>query len=189
MADPLTIGKAIPTVIEATTKIIIYISKAKNASKTCRKLEIELRNTKQILEMLHESTDQIRSKPQSELRSLQWLGADDGLLSQIRSTLEEIRRKFEKTASSKGLKRFGESVSWPFNEDEAKAVLDTVLRQKADLMLIYGNDALSLLQDNKKAISSLLSTEFGISMQLGSTPLTFTASRLIGPREMSKGSM
>lgn len=136
MADPLSISASIVALLQLTSTVVQYINNVKDASKERLRIRDEISCTSFLLYMLEGRVQQAHlGEPWLSMR--QSLDMPKGPLEQFRGALEQLASRLE---PSKGLKRVGKSLAWPFKTEEIKEILSTIERQKSLFNLVLQND-------------------------------------------------
>ena len=135
--DPLSISAGITALLQLTSTVIQYLNSVKGASEDRRRILSELASVNGILFILQDQADQAKQGDQWS-STLQSLNVPEGPLEQFRRALEHLSSKLAPPAT--GLKKLGNSITWPFQKEEIKEVLGSIERQKALFNLARQND-------------------------------------------------
>lgn len=133
--DPLSITAGIIAVLQFTETVIQYLDDAKGANEDRNRIRSELYGVLGMLYILrNRATD---DEPGSLI--LHSLATPNGPIEQFKVTLELLANRL---APSKGWKKVGAVITWPFPKKEVKELLDTLERQKSLFILAQQNDHL-----------------------------------------------
>ena len=136
MADPLSISASITALLQLTSTVMQYINYVKDASKERLRIRDEISSTSFLLYMLNDHVQQAQSG-EPWLSTVRSLNMPKGPLEQFKRALEQLASRLE---PSKGLKRVGKALAWPFQTEEIKEILSTIERQKSLFDLALQND-------------------------------------------------
>ena len=134
--DPLSISASIIAVLQLTGTIIQCLNTVEGASKDRQRIFSELCN---VSSMLYVLKDEASQEQQSDAWSstLLSLNGPDGPIEQFKTALERLAKKLTPV---KGLKKVGQAITWPFQKEEIKEILDVIERQKSIFNLARQND-------------------------------------------------
>jgi hypothetical protein len=136
MADPLSISASITALLQLTSNVVQYINSVKDASKERFRIRDEISSASFLLYMLKDCVQQAHSG-EPWLSTVQSLDMPKGPLEQFKGALEQLASRLE---PSKGVKRVGRALTWPFQTEEIKEILSTIERQKSLFDLALQND-------------------------------------------------
>ena len=135
--DPLSISASITTLVQLTSTVIQHLDSVKGASEERRRVLSELASILGVFYFLKDQADQTKQDDQWS-STLQSLSVPEGPLDQFRRALERLSSKLAPPAT--GLKKLGNSITWPFQKEEIKEILGSIERQKALFNLARQND-------------------------------------------------
>jgi hypothetical protein len=136
MADPLSISASITALLQLTSNVVQYINSVKDASKERFRIRDEISSASFLLYMLNDRIQQAHSG-KLWLSTVQSLDMPKGPLKQFKGALEQLASRLE---PSKGVKKVGRALTWPFKTEEIKEILSTIERQKSLFDLALQND-------------------------------------------------
>ena len=144
--DPVSLSASIVALLQLSSTVIGYLSDVKGDPRELQKLRLEVCSILPILSILQDEAEQAKSggRWSSTLLSLD---VPNGPIQQFRAALEQLETKL---APSKGWKKFGKALTWPFEKEETLGILGTIERQKLLFTLARQNDHIALT----KAIKS-----------------------------------
>jgi len=129
--DGVSAAASIWSLLEATGAFVKYLQGIKHASKQKNELEKELSLLYSLLctlnSLKYHSTD-----PESWNSAISTLGFTHGPLAQYASTLAELRKKISSKLS----------ITWPFQKDDVKEMMEKMERLKAAIGLVLNIDQL-----------------------------------------------
>ena len=135
MVDPVSIAKAIGTLLDLTKTVLGYVKDVYLASKDRQKLFDEVASTQAFLEQLNEKSEHAKWR---DTIVMNILAAPQGPLQQLTNTLEPLKEKLK--PSDNRLKNFGKAVAWPFKKEEMVSIFSSLERSKSLLTLALQRD-------------------------------------------------
>ncbi|KAG8526588.1 uncharacterized protein KY384_008789 [Bacidia gigantensis] len=140
MADPLSIAASIIAVLHLSTKVFDYLHNVKNAPHERVRLRDELSAACLPLYIIKERLDQQGNRG-SHGTSVQLLGGSDGPLERFERLLEQLASRLApKDGKLKTVREAVRVISWPFKNEEIRATLSTLERQKSLFHLALQDD-------------------------------------------------
>jgi hypothetical protein len=142
MADPLSTVANILAVLKLAVAATQYIKDVKQGSADRLRLRDELRSTTCLLEMLKDRIDDSEDAAEDDgaalnPSSIASLAGEDGPLALFKRILEEI---IAKLAPQDRLRRYAQSLTWPFDKKEIAELISSLERLKSHFSLIMQND-------------------------------------------------
>ncbi len=134
--DPLSISAGIIAVLGLTGTVIQYLNTVKGAPKDRLRILSELCDVNVILCILEEQASQAQ---QGDAWSSTFLSLNrpNGPIEQLKAVLERLENKL---APAEGWRRVGNAITWPFQKEEIKEILNVIERQKTLFNLARQND-------------------------------------------------
>ena len=142
MAEPLSIGASIISVLQLTAAVFHYVNRVNDAAKDRSLLLDGIASACTPLYMLRDRLDEANQNAE-DIPSVRSLGGPNGPLRQFKGLLEQLARKFAPVErKSKRLDSLCRSLAWPFNKDEVQSILQALESLKSLFHLALQNDTL-----------------------------------------------
>ena len=134
MADPLSIVSSISALLQLTRAVVHFLSDISGTSESRQNILNEVSSLSDLLVILIEVTKRSHQSHtwSTTRKSLSHL---DGPLVQCQKEMERLKSKLKRT-------KFGEVLTWPFENDEINKILKAIERQKTSFVLSLQTDHL-----------------------------------------------
>ncbi|KAI9684579.1 MAG: hypothetical protein M1822_005667 [Bathelium mastoideum] len=149
--DPLSVTASIISIVQLSCEIIKYLSDVKDAPEECRRCQIEVSNTQNLLLNLQRRVKEGQSG-ETWFNEINKLKDSDGPLSQYKQALEELRSRLQ---AQDGFQRVKRRLLWKFNKEEVRDILTRMERLKTIISIALENDHFKLAQEIQKDTSSM----------------------------------
>ena len=136
--DPISVSASIIAVLGLTGTVIQCLNAVKDAPEDRKRILSELCGINSMLYTLQGKATEAQHD-RSWSRTLHSLCMPNGPIMQFKIILERLAKRLE---PSKGLKKVGAVITWPFQKGEVKELLNTLERQKTLFILAEQNDHL-----------------------------------------------
>jgi hypothetical protein len=121
--DPLSIAASTIAILQLTTKVIVCLGDARDASTDRDQFIFEAKNLSLLLVTLVSHIDEGSNEPWHE--KVQALGGRDELIYQYRVALEHLKDKISK---GHGILKMKKSLLWKYIKDEANRIMSRIER-------------------------------------------------------------
>lgn len=134
----MDVTASLVSIVDAAWKVTKYLKDVKKGGSERQQLDGEVLS---IYHLFHGLRDQFSEeniqKNETYLRPIRTLLAPNGIISQLKFTLEEITAKLHK-ASQTQTGKIAQSFLWPFQKDDAKELIQRLDRLKTSVTLALG---------------------------------------------------
>ena len=135
---------SILTILECVTELTGYINSVRYASKEQQNVAIEASNLYGILTNLRFRIEAVKSIDDPWFRQLKALGTEHGLLSQMKSTLEDLMKPIRQ--SNKKRDQLRSALTWNWTKTQVVEALARMERFKSCITLALSSDHFALSQ-------------------------------------------
>ena len=135
--DPLSVSASIIALLELASNVTGYLNSVRNGSEDRGKVLSEITSVNCILFSLQEIADE-ETQNDAWSSTFQSLNVEKGPLDQIRVALERLSAKLAPPPTS--FRKIRKVITWPFEKEEIKEILNIIERQKSLLNLARQND-------------------------------------------------
>ncbi|KAF7917816.1 uncharacterized protein EAE97_011954 [Botrytis byssoidea] len=144
--DPLSTTASIIAVIQLSSDIVSYISRAADATRERMRLRNEVLGCESILQQLKDEANNTEegSKWTETIKTLE---ASDGPLGRLWAALSAVKIKLE---PNNGLRKALLTLKWPFDQKEVEKIIVTIEHEKSLLGLALANNSRKLMLELKK---------------------------------------
>lgn len=126
--DPLSVTASIISVLHLSSKVVLYLTDVKDASKERARCAIEASNLHSLLLNLRFRLEEGTANATPWYKAVQDLAVQNGPLEQFKRALETLDSKM---TDGGRLRRAGEALVWKFKKEEITSILDHMERLKS----------------------------------------------------------
>lgn len=138
MADPLSFSASIVALLKLSSAVVSCLSKVYHAHKERRSLLSEVSTLTGLLHLLKDQAEREKlESSQTWTLTTNILLAPCGPLDQLKDALEMLVAKLVPSGT---FRAFGNSLKWPFQQQDVLGALNKIERQKISLLLALEND-------------------------------------------------
>lgn len=136
MVDPVGVTGLIIAILGLSQTVTQFLGDIKNASGDRIRLLCEIASVSGLLSILKDQAQQAESTDPWRT-TIACLDVPRGPLEQFKVALEQLASRL---APTKGLENIGKTLTWPFQKQEVKEILNTIERLKSLFALALDND-------------------------------------------------
>ncbi|KIV93472.1 hypothetical protein PV10_04684 [Exophiala mesophila] len=140
--DPLSITASIITILELTTKLMVYVNDVRHATREQAKVAVEASSLYGLLTRLRFRVEEARSSD-PWLNQVKLLGRENGPLDQFKDILEKM---VEQISSSRKRDQVKSALMWKFTKSEVDDALKRMERVKSLIQCALTEDLFTLTQ-------------------------------------------
>lgn len=138
MADPLSLSASIVALLKLSSNVFSCLSKVHHAHKERRSLLSEVSTITGLLHLLKDQAEREKlESSQTWALTVNLLLAPCGPLDQLKDALEILVANLVPSGT---FRAFGNSLKWPFQQQDVLGALNKIERQKTLLLLALEND-------------------------------------------------
>ncbi len=134
--DPLSIAASITALLQLTATVIQYLNTVKGAPTDRQRILMELCSVNGTLYILEEQASQAQ-QGDGWSSTLLSLNNPNGPIEHFKRALGLLENKL---APAEGWRKVGKAITWPFQKEEIKEILNVIERQKTCFNLARQND-------------------------------------------------
>jgi hypothetical protein len=135
--DPLSTSASIIALIQLSSDVVSYISKAAGATKERMRLRDEMLGCESILQQLKDGVD-CADENDTWAETIKTLEAADGPMSRLWAALSVVKLKLE---PKEGRRKILSILKWPFEEADVDRIIAAIEREKSLLGLALANNS------------------------------------------------
>lgn len=126
------------SIVDAAWKVSQYLKDVKKGGSERQQLDGEVLSIYHLFHGLRDQfSEEITQDDEAYLRPIRTLLEPNGVISQLKSTLEDITAKLHKASETK-VGRISQSFLWPFQKDDVKDLIQRLDRLKTSVTLALG---------------------------------------------------